>query len=425
VSEQRGLQTAGLGSPCLETRLGRAFAGLLVVRLLYPFFNSPLTHLASDPLRHWQTGIDFLHPDVMGGGDPFLYQLWLCAVHAAATASDPVVPLACGVLCAAMPHGWYRALREVLPRERSLWGAIVIGLIPGFLGIYGYFMTETLLLTLTGYAFWLTLRAHRKRTVAAFAWACAVWLAASHTRIVVVPMAAVALGWVWLEHPQKVRKALAAGMLAALITIPAGLHARAGLGFFSPLGNLYLNEIYHDSGRKDIHIDYGVRGHYGFGSPSYYNPTFYPLSDWTTHRSGAVDIVIDTRNGRADWIREKARIHREGPTSGLRERWEDLLYLLFAGEWPDSNRDTFIGALTLWSRWLFVPLVAAVLAAVVCRRYRGRQWLLPASALGMVALLALQSEGPMEGRFRKPIEPVLVAALLIALARKIPVSPAT
>jgi hypothetical protein len=397
--------------------LTKAFAGLLVVRLLYPFFNSPLTHLSSDPLRHWQTGLDFPHPDVMGGGDPFLYQLWLYGVRSAAGGSDAFVLLTCGVLCAAMPYGWYRALREVLPRDRSLLGAIVIGLVPGFLSVYGYFMTETLLLTLTGFAFWLTLRADRKRTVGAFAWACAVWLAASYTRIVVVPMAALALSWLWICQPQKIGKALAAAVLAALITIPAGLHSRAGLGFFSPLGNLYLNEIYHDSGRKDIHIDFGAKGRYEFGSPSYYNPTFYPLSNWTTSRTGAVDIVVDTHNGRADWIREKERI-RHGQKSSIHNRWEDFMYLLFGEEWPDSNRDTFIGYLTLWSRWLWLPLVVGVLLATVGRRYRGRQWLLPASALGMVTLLALQSEGPMEGRFRKPIEPVFIAALVIALARK-------
>jgi hypothetical protein len=419
VSEGRGLQSGGLEPPYLESRLARAFAGLLVIRLLYPFFNSPLTHLTSDPLRHWRTGIDFLHPDVMGGGDPFLYQLWLYTVHVAASGSDAFVLFTCGVLCAAMPHGWYRALREVLPRDRSLWGALVIGVVPGFIGVYGYFMTETLLLTLTGYAFWLTLRAHRTRTVAAFAWACGLWLAASYTRIVVLPMAVLALGWQWIGHPLKTAKALAAVALTALITIPAGLHARAGLGFFSPLGNLYLNEIYHDSGRKDIHIDFGAGGRYEFGSPSYYNPTFYPLSDWTTSRTGAVDLIVDTRNGRADWIRAKERIRHDRP-SQLRNRWEDLMYLLFAEEWPDSNRHTFIGCLTLWSRWLFVPMLAGVLAAVALRRYRGREWLVPASALGMVALLALQSEGPMEGRFRKPIEPVITAALIIALARRAP-----
>jgi hypothetical protein len=49
------------------------FGSLLVLRLLYPFLDSPLAHLNSDPLRHWTDGRDFLHPTVMGGGDPYLY----------------------------------------------------------------------------------------------------------------------------------------------------------------------------------------------------------------------------------------------------------------------------------------------------------------------------------------------------------------
>src|ERR1019366_1211580 len=137
------------------------FGCVLVLRLLYPFFDSPLTHLYSDPLRHWETGRDFLHPTIMGSSDPYMYQLWIFLLQQIAGNSSATILTGCGVLCAAMPYGWYRALRELMPRESALGSAVLIGLWPTFLGVYGYFMTETLLLTLTGYGFALTLRAAR------------------------------------------------------------------------------------------------------------------------------------------------------------------------------------------------------------------------------------------------------------------------
>ena len=149
------------------------FGLLLLGRLLYPFFNSPLDHLFSDPLRHWENGERFLHPGILGSIDPFLYQLWIYCLRQIAQGSAAAVSLGCGILCAAMPYGWYRALRELQTRERALAGALVIGLIPESLGVYAYFMNETLLLTLMGFCFWMTLRSHRKGTLAAYTLAAA------------------------------------------------------------------------------------------------------------------------------------------------------------------------------------------------------------------------------------------------------------
>jgi hypothetical protein len=403
-----------VGAQRYEARLAQLFAFLLLVRLLYPFFNSPLDHLFSDPLRHWETGLEFLHPNVMGSGDPFLYQLWLFLLRNAAGTSTATVLLGCGLLCAAMPYGWYRAMREVMPRQWALGTAICLAIAPNFISVYGYFMNETLLLTLTGFAFWMTLRAARKRTLFAFAAASAVWLAAGYTRIVVLPMAAVCLTWLWLLQTQKLRAALIAALLMVTVTVPAGLHGRAALHYFAPLGNLYLNEIYYVSGNKEIQIDYGEQGRFVFGSPSYYNATFYPFSGWLGSRHGSVAVVVDTRKGRDDWRRELERVKAQGHPV-LRDRWENLVYFLFAQAWPDNDRNTVVGSLSLWSRWLWLPMIVAVSVAAWRRQFIGRQWILPVCALLSVALLLLQSEGPMEGRFRKPLEPLFVVALALSL----------
>jgi len=395
-----------------------AFGLLLLFRLLYPFFNSPLDHLFSDPLRHWENGANFLHPSIMGCADPRLYQLWIFALRRLAHDSAPTVLLGCGLLCAAMPYGWYRALRELQPRRRALIGAILIGIIPESVSLYAYFMNETLLLSLMGFCFWLTLRAGRKGTLAAFIAVVIVWLCAALTRTVAAPMACVCVAWLWFTQSQRLLKLLAGIGLACLFMIPAGLHGSAKLGFFAPLGNLYFNEIYNVSGMRDIATDYGPDGSYQFGSPSFYNPTFWPFSRWTTGRSGVVSFKIDLTQGRAPWIsaKEQARSLRTFPI--WRQRLEDASYLFFAQAWPNSDPSNVFGWLTLWTRWIWAPMILFVAWGVLTRRYRGAALLLPLCSLGTVALLLLQNEGVMEGRFREPIDAILLSSALLMTLRK-------
>jgi hypothetical protein len=403
---------------CSERRLQWAFGLLLQARLLYPFFDSPLDHLFSDPQRHWDNGGRFLNPGIMGSTDPFLYQLWMFALRQLARGSAPTILLGCGLLCAAMPYGWYRALRELQPRRRALFGAIVIALVPESFGLYAYFMNETLLLTLLGYCFWLTLRARRKGTVSAFGLAAALWLCAAFTRTVAVPMAAACLAWIWAAHARRLPKAAVGLALALLFAIPAGLHARSNLAFFAPFGNLYFNEIYSTGGTREIAVDYGPQGNYHFGCPSFYNPTFYPFSDWTTDRVGVTSIRIDLPRGRAAWRAEKARVRSLRTFPAWRQRGEDALYLFFGQNWPNSDRSSVLGWLTLWTRWAWAPLIGWVAWALWRGRYRGPAAVLPLCALGTLGLLLLQGEGVMEARFREPLDAIFVAAAWVAAVRR-------
>lgn len=398
-------------------RLRFLFGLLLLVRLLYPFFNSPLDHLFSDPLRHWSNGEHLLHPDILGSSDPFLYQLWIYVLRYIAHGTAPTVLLGCGLLCASMPYGWYRALRELQSRERALLGALIIGLIPESISLYAYFMNETLLVALLGFCVWLTLRSNRKRTIAAYALAAALWLCAALTRTVAVPMAAGCLIWLWATQSRRLFKALVVLALGLLFVIPAGLHARANLGFFAPLGNLYFNEIYSASGMREIKVNYGPEGQYHFGCPSFYNPSFYPFSNWTTDRAGVVSIAIDLARGRIDWLAEKQRVARQRTFPIWRQRWENFLYAVFGQTWPNSDRTSVFGWLTLWTRWIWPPLIAVAVWAIMQHRYRCAAWFVPACGLGTLVLLLLQSEGVMEARFREPIDAILVASVLLIRSR--------
>jgi hypothetical protein len=407
----------------MERSLERLFALLLLARLLYPFFNSPLDHLFSDPMRHWENGERFLHPAIMGSSDPYLYQLWIYGLRCVAQGMAPTVSLGCGILCAAMPYGWYRALRELQTRKRALAGALIIGLIPESIGLYAYFMNETLLLSLLGFCFWMTLRSNRKGTPSAYALAAVLWTCAAFTRTVALPMAAGCLVWLWATQNQKPSKALATAVILLVVAIPAGLHAEAKLGFFSPLGNLYFNEIYGVSGKREIEINYGPDGVYHFGSPSFYNPSFYPLSSWTTDRTGIVSVSIDPTQGRAAWMAEKQRVARERTFPAGRQRLEDLVYALFGQSWPNSDRSSLFGWLTVWTRWLWAPLIAVVATGLAGRRYRGAAYILPIAGLGTLALLLVQSEGVMEARYREPIDAILVCSALLMTSRRPSIQP--
>jgi hypothetical protein len=389
------------------------FGLLLLARLLYPFFNSPLDHLFSDAQRHWDNGALFLHPGIMGSSDPYLYQAWIYLLRLIAHGDTAPVLLGCGILCAAMPYGWYRTLRELQPKRRALLGAVLIGSIPESISLYAYFMNETLLVALMGFCFWLTLRARRKRTLAAFAAAALVWTCAATTRTVALPMAAGCVAWAWAEQAQRLKAALTAAVIAAIVLVPAGLHARAKLGFFAPFGNLYFNEIYSVSGKRDIAVDYGADGRYQFGCPSFYNATFFPFSAWTTDRTGLVSIAIDLQHGRSAWIAEKTRVRAENTFPAWKARWENLLYLLFGQDWPNSDRHSVFGWLTLWTRWVWAPLIAVVSWGLGRGSYRGAACLLPVCSLGTLGLLLLQSEGVMEARFRVPIDSILIASALL------------
>lgn len=401
----------------LQHSMRWAFGAVLVLRLLFPFFDSPMTHLFSDPERHWNNGLRFLHPDLMAGDDPFLYQAWLAALQGLSHASSAGVDLGCALLCVLMPYGWYRALREISPRNWALGGATLIGLWPSTLAIYGYFMNETLLLALTGVGFWATFRARRKGTLAGFAFAALIWTCAAFTRTIAVPLALVNLGYLLSIQSSKLRGSLIALGMLALLLIPAAVHSRAGVGFAAPLGNLYLNEIYAASGKRDITIDAGTAGSYVFSSPSFYNPSFYPFSNWISDRSGAFDIHVDLAHGRGDWQSELKRARAQRTYPRWRQRWDDFRFLLFAQSWPDNDRGTLSGWLSVWGRWLWLPLVVAVAWGSLRGWFHRVEWLLPVCGLGAFLLLTLQDEGTMEGRFRKPLEPIFIAAAVVMLYR--------
>ena len=397
-----------------------AFVACLIVRFCYVFYNDPLHHIFSDPGRHWINGKRFFWPHIMGSIDPFVYQFWLRALQFFDRGTGYVVLAGAGMLSAALPFLWFKALRELLPLSWALVAATVIGFMPSLFMIYSYFMNETLLLALLACGFWLTLRAMRTKdwpTLLAFA---LVWATAGYTRIVALPLAGLCFVVLATALPWRKTAALAAAMCVAygVFAYPACWHSSKNLNFCAPFGSTYFNAIYRASGAKTMKMKILGQGDWDFSSPSMYTQPLAPLSDWHSSRAGTQVIQIDPSNGREDWETMLRAIQEYGQgLPWLDDKIENAIALFFDPSWPDDNQMYIWGWLSYWNRWLWLPLTLAVGLWMLKARPNPRDALLPFAGLALMALLLLQTNAVMEGRYRKPAEPLLIAGAFVLLHR--------
>jgi len=397
-----------------------AFIACLAVRGACVYFNGPLEHLFSDPYRHWENGARFLAPRIMGSIDPFAYQLWLRVLQWLDRGTHIVVLGGTAALSMALPFCWYKALRELLPAAWALAGATVIGFMPSLVVIYSYFMNETLLLTLCACGFWLALRAMRTASVPTL-WALAlVWAGASYTRLAAVPLAAMCVVAVALVLPWRLRAVLAAaiGIGFGVLAIPACWHSSLNLNFCAPFGADYLNNAYRVSGARAITLRVPLQREITFISPAMFDEPLAPMSDWESKRRGTRLITIDPARGRADWEMALSEIRDAGSQlSWWDDKAENALMLFFDPSWPEWDRADAWWRLSLWNRWLWFPLALTVALALARVRPPPREALLPLAGLALLALLLVQTTGVMEGRYRKPAEPLLIAGAVVLLHR--------
>ncbi len=84
------------------------------------------------------------------------------------------------------------------------------------------------------------------------------------------------------------------------------------------------------------------------------------------------------------------------------------MVFLFAPSWPEFDSDEWDSQLTLYTRWMWAPLIAIVLGWNVFRFFKGRFDLLPVAVTLFTLFLCLQNVATTEGRYRKPLEPLLL-----------------
>lgn len=385
-----------------------------LIKVCYIYTYNPVDHIFSDPERHWVQGIEVLRRDLMAFTDPIGYQIYVGLLAKFTLKMPELVAYCTSLLALLTPWLWYRFLREVQPNKNlALAGWAFLSLMPSWTSIYAYFMQETLLLPLLGAALWATWRCRRKRDAASFGIMIFLWIAAGLTRGIAIPMAAVACTWVWLEQDKKFSKAFYSILIFLFVLGPLTFRSYYMVRHFAPHGMGHMNVIYAQSGKKVIEVDVKDVGRWIFGSPSTGAKPFAPFSDWSTQRTGTVEVKVDLTKGYADWKTALNDIHM----SRSDYAWilkENLIFLFFADSWPDTRAGRLVDDLQSIMRWLWAPLFVAVIVLLVIngRKLRG-QWLLPSIIAAWFIVQGVIPIAINEGRYRKPIEGLLVVQLVV------------
>jgi 4-amino-4-deoxy-L-arabinose transferase-like glycosyltransferase len=363
-----------------------------------------------------------LIPSPMALFDPPVYQTWLSVMQRITINVPELVAVFVGALSLLGPWCWYRFLRETLSsRTLALSGWALLALLPSWIGIYSYFMTETLFLPALGASLWLSMRARRKKNLPSFLGMVAMWIFCGLTRPVAIPVAALFATVVWFGHPAKLRTAAWSVALIFVTLAPISWRNHHFYGIWAPHGNGWINKIYATSGARIIELHFekqGARWVYGFGSPSIDSRPFAPLSDWTSKRTGTVLVNVDFMRGTRDWKKayETSSLHG---SALWRLRAENWAYFFFGNSWPDNNPEYFMGNLANLSRWLWAPLTLVLfVATLVWWRAALSRPLIPLAIGIWLFLQCWMLVVPAEGRYRKPVEGLLVVYALVLLDAK-------
>ena len=387
------------------------------VRFYTAVTSNPMHHLFSDPARHWENATLAITRNPMNGIDPLTYQVWLMVMAKVTNGSTIAMGLYAGLLSVLTPWLWYLFLRELLPgRLLALIGYAIFCWLPSWIGIFSYFMTETLILPLLGLTLWLTWRGLRTGTLESFVWATLLWIALLMTKQSLAPIAALSLGWLWVSQKDKVRRAAIAILVAMAVLVPAGLRVRSIIGVWAPLGYTKMNQIYMDSGNATVEFALTRNGQslgsWGFSSPSMHTQPLAPLSEWESQREGTCRFTIDVAKGGRDWdvvLREQ----QPSVAARIEHQWENVVFLLWGNSWPDNNPAHLWDRLSDASRWIWAPLLLTVAAGNAIVLWRRRKWnLLPVLTIVGWLVLCFAPLGVAEGRYRKPFEGLLIADAL-------------
>lgn len=385
------------------------FAGS-ILRIVVCFQHNPLDYLFSDPQRHWLNGLRLFQPDLMGASDPILYQVYIYILHGLTGDNRYLIALACGILSVVMPWTYYRAGRELgFPRNSALLVWALISWMPSLFTIYHYVTMETILLPLIGLSFWMAGRFMRKDSMASWLIVVLCWTLSCLTKAIIVPLAVICLLYCWSAKSCRFRYVVTGVMLTIILLFPNAIRTRHYLGFFAPLGNSWIVKIQHYSGAREIKIEFGTK-EYGFASPSTIIQPLSPLSPWVIRRAledTTTKVKVDPIKGAEDWCRAYQSLDVGWKERGL-QLMENVILFSFSPSWPDGNRDEWDGWVTHHLRWIWLPLILFVFECNFREFWRRQFCLIPVAATAFTLFLVFQNVATMEGRYRKPLEPLLL-----------------
>jgi Dolichyl-phosphate-mannose-protein mannosyltransferase len=394
-------------------------------RLVTPLEFNPLSSLLSDPGRHWGYAIK-INEEPVTATDNIGYQLWLSVIARITTINALALGVYAGLLSAITPWIWYRFFREAVNSKLvALIGWALIACLPSWIGIYSYFMSETLFLPVFGLALWFTWRALRKNTFNSFLLSSIFWILAILTRQFAVLPAFIALARL-LSLPEQRRRKISAFLILAICTFtPVACRSYQLMGVFSPLPYKPFDVIMFISGREHVNLllknsQKNTSCIYCFGSASTYVEPFAPLSSWHSSRRGAGDIglSIDLAQGTKDWSIALNNSWRSWPI--FFQMWgENMIFLLIGPSWPDCNPahpgEQLQARLSfLWAPFFLLILICNSIYTIKQKRID----FLPALVMTVWFGCLLIPYITVEGRYRKPLEGLLIANTLWLISPK-------
>jgi hypothetical protein len=403
-------------------------------RVFICFVHNPMDYIFSDMGRHWHNGVYFPRGGYIGAADPIVYQVYVSVLHHLTADNRLLIAFASALLSVLMPWTYYRAARNFgLQKTPALWVWALIAWTPSLFVIYHFIMMETLLLLLEGVALWMTARYLRKGGTEAFLTSIFFWTLASLTKPTVVPLAVVCFLWGWWKKSTPLRDIAIGALLAIVMLIPQGVRSKVELGFIAPFGNPWQPRLLLRSGTRLTHFHFHPPSHeaehgkasdsefdFEFGSPSCFIRPLEPLSHWAMRRAygnSEADITIDGSYGERDW-KAASDSFNDDPRELLAQWRENIILFFFDPSWPESAANQWDGHLEYRARWLWAPLILFVFVGNARQFARRRFDLIPVAVTLFTLVMALQNAVITEGRYRKPVEPVLLLNLVWLLSRK-------
>lgn len=402
-----------------------SFYALVAGRFFYPFFNSPLTHLSGGLSgRQWEQAGLFFTPPEMSGIDAFLYQPWLAFVRYISWDEPLIVNAFCGLLCAALPVCWYYCARQLLPKQWALVSGIIIAACPSLLTIYAYFTSETLLLPMMGLACALTATCWKRPSQILLILAIAVWITCAFTRMLAIPPAFICVVALLWRCNWPLKAAALAALWLGIVGGAASWHSQLSVQVYSPFGLTHLNAAMARSQTTRVYYSTDEAKNSWFRSPALSTRLFEPFSDWRINDQKApIYLNIKTSDGYAAW---NSTLDPYPITADLfiRQVGLNTLFLLFGPSWPEvwphnwkieGEYIPWESNINHWWRWVWAPMIIMVTAGVWRAKLPALHHGFLSLTLMLCVLLCFQFSGVLEGRYRKPIEPMLIISCLSML----------
>ncbi len=379
----------------------------------------PINHIFSDPARHLYLALNPFTNDAMSVIDPIGYQVWLSAILRI-TGNDPLaVAIYVALISCITPWFWYRFFRELFDDKlTALFGWLVLTWLPSWIGIFSYFMSETLFLPLLGCSLWFTWKNLRKGNSSSWFYFSLSWIFSSLTRLIALPLSIISLLFSFAKKGFQWKHLGILGILLVVFLLPVSFRSQRILGTNSPFGFPLMNEIYQKSAKKVIKFQIEGRKSWFFSSPSLHFNPFEGLFEWESQRKGVVEFSVNPHNGLKDW---KLALEKNSANfnTQLQMLFENSIFLLFSESWPDNNSKHLAEKWSIHSRWIWAPLFLATMIFnfFYCVKNKKLPLLLVLNTTAWF-LCMFSPSGIMEGRYRKPLEGLLIANVIFLIVKR-------